>query len=225
MLTFLLIVELVRIGFNPFFSTTLRPLGGVENVDLSTDNQTEFVHPVSATGFVANNRLLTAAFCVLSEQHGVPIGLSDLVYEACTILNDTSDEAVQKMFLNNAINLMLSGALNVASDPGGHTAKVSERPEVWPDARYLCKVKTSIPNVLHEAEELGEDLRAMLPYADGTRSVDEITSELMEHFVDGRLSFHLDGKLISKKEELSSLLRDHFRAMLKFLALRAYLVN
>jgi len=208
-----------------YFTTQLRPIQGIESVDLSVDAPTEFRHPTASTYFTSSNRVIVTAFCVLAEQHGLPLCLEDLVTKICERLVDVPNEAARESFLKNTLNLMLSGMLDVGSDPGCHTAKISDRPEVWPYARYLARVKSYIPNVLHEADQLGDDFRAMLPYADGTRTHDEITNDLMTHFLDGRLSFHLDGNPITEKKTLAEPLKNHVQAMLKFLAARAYLVG
>lgn len=207
-----------------YFSTTLRPKEGVENVNLSVDEKTEFVHPTSATGFVANNRVLTALFCVLAEQPGLPTSLGELAAQACARLSDVTEVAVRQMFLDNGVTLVLSGALEVASDQGCHTTEITARPEVWPCARYISRSKMRVPNVLHDAYELSDDLRAMVLYADGTRTIEEITDSLLQHFIKGELSFRLNGKLIADEPTLAPLLKRHVQAMLKFLADRAFLV-
>jgi methyltransferase-like protein/trans-aconitate methyltransferase len=207
------------------FGTVLAPKGGLSNVDLSVDGPTEFVHSSSATSFVANNRRLAAAFCVLSEQFGLPCRLEDLVAKACVLLSNESEENIQKEFLQNVVTLMLSGALEVYGDPGGHTPEVSSTPEVWPLARFFAGAKPRVPNLLHNGYDMGDDLRAMVPYADGSRTIDQITEALLVHFLDGRLSFRLDDKLITDEETLTPLLKSHVQGMLKFLGDRAFLVS
>ena len=181
-------------GLDEFlYMTTLSPKGGIDNVDLLKDGETEFSNSATGQSLKTSSRVVAAAFCVLAESNSRPMSVDELIKKASSRLENIPEDVIRKSFLESAGRFILNGCLEIALDAGNHVSDVSDQPEVWAVARLMARSDNSVPSVLHKNVVLGDDLRVLVPYVDGTRTVEDIVEAYLPHFLNGDLTLNVDG--------------------------------
>ena len=207
------------------FLTSLSPKDGFDKIDLSADRPTEFVSSVSGNTVTTHTRVATAVMWGLAESKMRPLSLDDLVETADARLENAPKELIRQTFLDTAGTLVFNGSLEIALDPGCHVRDVSERPKVWPCARHRARPDTRVPNVLHGVVTLGDDLRVLVQYVDGTRTADDILEAYLAHFLKGELNYNVNEKPVTDEKELRAALKGLVENGLRILADNALLIE
>lgn len=206
-----------------YFSSSFRPEGGLDKVDLLIDTKIKFVN--AYTDFSLNDRVASALFCALAGQKNRPLGADELVGRAGELLKDVPEDVVRGTFEDSAVGWLFSDGLEIVSDPGFHTSVVSARPKVWPCSAYWARTRGFAPTVLHGSLDIAEDLAILMSYVDGTRTVDEITNAFVQDFVSGKLAYHEDGKQVTDEAALRGAMTNNVAQRLQYLADRAMLIE
>jgi methyltransferase-like protein len=184
------------------FTTVLTRKDGFSSVDLSVDGPVVFDYLTTGDTVTSATRAGTAAICALGDSAARPLSVDEVVAKAVALLGDVPGDVVRQTFLEFAGQLLLSGAIEIALDPGFQVTEVSERPEAWSVARHKAVSANYVPNVLHRGVKLGDDARVMLQYVDGTRTVDEIIDAYVPNFFNGNLTYMIDGVAVTNEDKI-----------------------
>lgn len=191
-------------------TTTLSPGIKPEEIDLTKDQQISFVGPVTYT---VNNRIMAALMLVLREQNGHPMALPEVIAAAAKRLDLADPAPVRKTLLDNAIRLVLAGALHLFSDPYREVTTVSARPAASPLARYQAAGQGWITNQRHMRVNLDMVQRVIVQALDGKNDVKAVTDRIVARVKTREFGVSRDGKELTEpaaiEAEVTRVVGDH----------------
>ncbi|NBO93212.1 MAG: methyltransferase domain-containing protein [Planctomycetia bacterium] len=146
---------------------------------------------------------LRAALTALSEAW--PLALP--VEELCKRGAPTNPEEVATMLLNlyavgGATLLGLWGHLP------SYAGRPSERPVVWPIARWMAKETNRATGLRHETVNLDQIDRQILPLLDGSHSRSMLRDRLVELFRKGELTVNREGTVAKDEHQARAIIND-----------------
>jgi methyltransferase-like protein/SAM-dependent methyltransferase len=102
--------------------------------------------------------------------------------------------------------------------------RVSERPVASPLARLQAPRGPHVTSLLHQNVTLGEFLRQLLPYLDGSRARADLVERMVDHRRQGLLNVAIDGNPVREETQARTILANTLDQELPLLARSALLV-
>jgi methyltransferase-like protein/2-polyprenyl-3-methyl-5-hydroxy-6-metoxy-1,4-benzoquinol methylase len=206
-----------------YIRSFLRPAKEV-HLSLNANENVEFVNPFNQVQLVTHNALATAVFVILFEQNSTPIRVSDLIDQVKDRLKTDDADAIKKTILEFGTRLVLAGSINLYSDPGNYTVKLSDKPKASELARYQVKHFPWVTNKRHEPLNLTDIQRVVLPLLDGKHDLESLTDEVLKLVENGTLQYRKDGEPINDLNGIKKEIKAVIEQAIKSLAPSALLV-
>jgi methyltransferase-like protein/cyclopropane fatty-acyl-phospholipid synthase-like methyltransferase len=206
-----------------YIRSFLRPAKEV-HLNLSVNENVEFVNAFNQVQLVTHNAIATAVFVILFEQNSTPIRVSDLINQVKDRLKTDDVEAIKNTILEFGTRLVLAGSINLYSDPGSYIVKVSDKPKASELARYQVKYFPWVTNKRHEPLNLTDIQKVVLPLLDGKHDLEALTEEVLKLVENGTLNYSKDGQVVKDLNEIRKDIRAITEQALEGLAPSALLV-
>jgi methyltransferase-like protein/SAM-dependent methyltransferase len=135
---------------------------------------------------------------------------TELATVAAAKLKGVNADQVKQEFAFNAGRLVLSGYLNISSEPKKFVTNISEKPQVSDVARAQASAPEMfwVTNMRHERYPLNIVEKYMMALMDGKRTKTQIVDALAEHVKKGELELRADDKPVTDekvvKEQLAA---------------------
>ena len=159
------------------------------------------------------------------KQGNKPITTTELINHVRDCLADKFSLNSEDIVLNNFMRLLLADVINIYSDPGNYTIKVSQQPMASAYARYQATGNNWVTN--QRSEKINIDLftRVLLQYLDGENDTKIIHKKILKHFENNELHINEGGQQIFDGKEIRRRLKPVIDRTLKNLAKNAILVS
>jgi len=171
----------------------------------------------TASGVVinSNDAFVKAALWRLVETHGVEaISYQDLLVSARSRsraflgeIPPNRDEIDEATLQVNLMDLLAKGFVDIYAEPIAVRTEASERPMVSALARYQALNCRLVTNRIHQAMPADVPSRFVIAACDGTRTVDEILSELVARAEEGKIQVNEGSVKITDATKLRNALR------------------
>lgn len=135
---------------------------------------------------------------------------------------DAIDEATLQA---NLMNLLAKGFVDIYAEPVAVRVEIPERPMVSALTRYQALNSRLIANRIHQAIPADIPSRFVIAACDGTRTVDEILSDLVARAKEGGIQVKEGAVEITDKAKLRELLRPAMDTSLAALAKGGFLAS
>jgi methyltransferase-like protein/2-polyprenyl-3-methyl-5-hydroxy-6-metoxy-1,4-benzoquinol methylase len=172
------------------FTSRVRPAA---EIDVKSDAPGEF-KTADGAELTTNVPLAKAMILELHERRPVPLAFDDVVAAARRRVYGTpSDdpeeiEADRRSVGQNLFSLFASDVAQPRRTWPAFASTLSERPEVWPYARWQAANRAPfLTNLRHEGVEVDELDRHVAVLLDGTRTIGELVDALIEEVHAGEL--------------------------------------
>lgn len=126
-------------------------------------------------------------FQTLIERARQPIDAKELV-EIAAKRAGVDPSFTKTVLQKNGLNLALRGFIKLHTEVPEHAAVLSDKPKCFELARLQCKQGASrVTNTYHEATQLDNVARILMPLVDGTRTRDDLVDAVVQYAQDGTL--------------------------------------
>ena len=169
-------------------------------VDLSAEATVEFAGPVN---FSTHTRVANAVFAALAEGKGRPIFAEDLYKTTSRKLKNVGPDQVREVFHESALRLFLAGGLQLCTEAGDYTTRVSDRPKASPLARFQAATGSWVTNGRHEPIGLDTFQTTLLPHLTGENDRDALRTLFLAHIEKGDIKVSLEGDAVKDKAVLA----------------------
>ncbi|HVS51477.1 MAG TPA: class I SAM-dependent methyltransferase [Opitutaceae bacterium] len=174
----------------------------------------------------ATDTFLKALLWTLSESRGVSaIGYADLLATCRTrsrpFLAEAPpdrDQVEEATLQSNLMNLLSKGLVEIYAEPVKVRAEVPDKPMVSALARHQALSARLITNRMHQPVPADLLSRFVIAACNGERTHDQITTELIARFKEGKLQISEGSQKITDEAKLKTILRPTVDAALKSLA-------
>ncbi len=161
---------------------------------------------------------------MLQDKKGQFVSFNDIVDLALNKLQNVDKSELAALWSDSAAKLLFSGLIEASLIEDKAFINISQKPKVSLSASYLARTGSIVSNSRHRAIKIGDDVRLLVQYIDGTRTHDEIFDLYFTHFTNGDLVLNKQGKPIQEEKKLLKEVKVKFDSHLKFLAENALLV-
>jgi len=172
------------------------------------------------------NAISQLAMLILCEEQAKPIHYNALC-EKIASRGTLKDIAAIKNLLNDDLNLMrmaFAGLINIKSYCENYLMQVPEKPYVCPLIRYQGQRQNHVTNQRHEPIALEPLVKVLLPYLDGTNTIESLINITKKHVAEGLLLVLDENKQqIKDKEESDKRIALFCRQALENMAKQALL--
>lgn len=175
---------------------------------------------------VRGNPVAEALCDVLVEKSGQAVAVDKFlqaVHKKLGIKTQSKTEN-NSVIYKNLMEIILRGGAFLTSDKDQFVTEISERPEVSPLARHQVSTQTWVTNARYEKVNTDLFCRVTMKYLDGTRSIDEVKTEMLKHVQKGELNINRDNKKIDDPKEQEILVGDMLKVALQSLLRSALLI-
>jgi methyltransferase-like protein/2-polyprenyl-3-methyl-5-hydroxy-6-metoxy-1,4-benzoquinol methylase len=163
----------------------------------------------------STDAFVKAIFWTLLETRGVTaISFGDLLKKVRSLSRSflgevpwNRDQIDEETLQTNLLNLLAKGFVDIYAEPVKIRADVPAKPEVGALVRYQALQNRHITNRLHQSVPADLPSRYVIAACDGTRTHDEILSELMERVKEGKLQVNEGATRILDETKLRAALR------------------
>lgn len=143
------------------------------------------------TNLTTSDRLSSAFFVELAKAGAHPVKADDIIARVKEKLGLEDAQPLRDIVRGMGIELVLSGLLELRAAPGSFVDKVSAKPCVYPVARLMAAeaghAQRMVTGALRQAVITNRFSNLLMTLADGSRSVDEITTEMLAQLKAGTL--------------------------------------
>ncbi len=162
-------------------------------VDLSVETTVEFAGPVN---FSTHTRTANAVFAALAEARGQPVFAEDLYKATSRKLKNVGPDQVRAVFHESALRLFLAGGLQLCTEAGDYTTRVSARPKACPLARFQAATGSWVTNGRHEPIGLDPFQKTLLPHLTGENDTAALRALFLAHIEKGDIKVSLEGNAV-----------------------------
>lgn len=204
------------------FSMTLNvtPEKKIDEVNL-TDNAEQlkfFFNNSKDNSIGAASAGLKAILYTFAENLSNPLKFDDLVKKASSKLKSANaKEEIEKDLINNAMNLVIKGYIQIASESGNKDTVNLNKPKVSELIIYQAS-KTSnnwVTNQLHVPVAINVFDKFAIPYMDGKRNKKQILELLLNDAKSGKITLNKDNRKLEEDAEISKELETFYDNMIE----------
>lgn len=190
------------------------------------DPSKDIVFKTRAGNFTTHKETAGTLFMMLASYDGRPFPAHALIKEVAKKLGLSDPQPVRDVLVEQGINLLLRGFLQIHDNAPHYTSEISDKPVAFALARHECTFPSrgAVTNVL--GMTLPADLlaRTVLSALDGTRNMKEIAKIVVENVDKGVLNLEQDGKPITDAAQKQAAAEALVAELLKRFAKKALLV-
>jgi len=165
-------------------------------------------------------------FVELTKTGRTPTPARDIAAAVQKRLKSSDPRAAEKLLVQNGLQMVLRGFLNLHSDVPEFTTKISKKPVVYPIARYQAgKELPQVTNALLGGIPTGEIVNIILHSLDGTRTVDDVIDVLAAKVAAGKLNVSRNKQPLTEPKEVRKALVEIMDNTMPKIAQQALLVG
>lgn len=192
----------------------------LQNVDLENGEDLAFII-MDAYGYKntvsTSSKLMKAFFYTLMINVGYPVSIKGLVTSSIKKLHNSVDfEGAYSEILQNLLELIFSGLINISFYPPLYINKILDRPKVSSLVRYeALQCQSWVTNQENASVTISAFSTLALRYMDGKHTIEEILDQLVNHVERNELIMHVGTTHVnSDREQIRDLLlpsmHEHF---------------
>lgn len=177
--------------------------------------------------FTTHHEMAGVLFLELAAAGNKPIAAKDLVSQTAARLKLPDSKQVESILIQHGINLALRGFIALHSDTPDYVTTLSEKPIVFPLARYQATQAAclSVTNKLHAMIQTDGLSNVIIQQLDGTKRPSEVIDHLTGMAIDGKIAVHRENVLMSDKNIIREEITKTVNLVLEKLSQQALLVG
>lgn len=163
-----------------------------------------------------------------AENKAIYLKVDDLCKIAAKKLKEPDRKALKNELVNNALRFVLSGHMQISTEPSLAITSISEKPKVSEVTRYQAKSNTRlwVTNLHHERIGINLFDKYAMQYMDGKHTHEEIIDKVIEHHVNsGDLTLNKNEQKITDPKEVRTELSQVLKTTLERLSQGALLIK
>lgn len=187
------------------FTMTLNiaPEKKLEEVDLSNNEQLKFfLNNNKDSNIGASSPALKAIMYTLAENISNPLSFDEVVTKANEKLKGKMKAEIEKDLINNAMNLVIKGYINISLESGNKEKSDLKKPKLSELAIYQA-TKTNhnwVTNQLHSPIAINVFDKFAIGYMNGKNTKDQIIKLLLNDVKEGKITLNKDNKKLEEEE-------------------------
>ena len=150
-----------------------------------------------------SSKNMKAILYTLTENTDKVLSVDELVKLSAKKLNNAPQKEIRNEFLNNAMKLVLSGHMNISTEPSKHKFKITKTPKISKLARAQIEHHPGywVSNLRHERVGINAFDKIALRYFDGKNDIETIKQKMLEKIQKEGLTISHNGeKIVDQKE-------------------------
>jgi len=187
--------------------TTEKPL---KDVVIESNDPMKFYFKGNKEQYITTNSpALKAAFYVLIENKGYPIGFNDLINKADKLIKSDAKAAIEAELLKNVMNLVIKGYMDI------HLQSRDKVKLDKPSVNYLVKYQAEktdnnwVTSQVHAPISINFLDKFAIKYMDGKNTRVQILDSLMKEVENGKINLNKNDKKIEDMSEIKKELSVH----------------
>jgi methyltransferase-like protein/trans-aconitate methyltransferase len=175
------------------------------DADLNGSEAIKFFFENNKDNYVsAGSPGLKASLYVFSEYVNNPLSFNEVVEKATKKLKSVKKEVVEAELLNNMMNLVIKGYVNLSLISGNKDKVKLDKPKLSKLAMYQATGTTNnwVTNLRHGIIAINHFDKFAMKYMDGTKSQEDIVNALTQEAKSGKMTINKEGKQIEKEAEI-----------------------
>ncbi len=190
-------------------------------IDVNNNEEAKFFYNNDKNQHISSTSPgLKAALYTFSENTSNPLMFDDLVKKSCTKLKGDMKESVERDVINNAVNLVVKGYINLSLSGGKKDEINLEKPKLSDLAVYQA-TKTGhnwVTNRLHNIIGVNVFDKFIAQYMNGENDKEKIIDCLIEDVRNGKITMNRDNKKLEDDAEIKQELNNFYdNALERFL--------
>lgn len=177
--------------------------------------------------FRTDHPVTRAAFVHLYEHRPQSFTFEALIEAALARLGQTEGDAddAEALALNILRAVTFSTQLiDLEAVEDDFVVQPGPYPTVSPLTRYMCAKGARVTNLRHERVDVGEVVRALMPYFDGNHSYNDLLEKLIDDVRTFRLMIMMNGEPVTDVEQVVEHLQQQLDAALEWMGRSALLM-
>lgn len=183
----------LKMNVAPLFDELKTDLDNTEVVKFALNNNKE-------TTISTSNNEMKAIFLALSKTSKF-LSVDELVKAAHEVNSKLSEKAIKAELINNAMRFVLSGHIQITTDPLQFNTDISDKPKLYDLASYQMKRNQNwVTTQNHSMFRTGPYEKLLLQLLDGNNSQEQIISKMIEAVKNGELNMQIDNKPVTDEK-------------------------
>ncbi|NRB11494.1 MAG: methyltransferase regulatory domain-containing protein, partial [Rickettsiaceae bacterium] len=172
----------------------------------SGDNLKFFYGGNTDNSLSTSSPALKAVLYVLAENRNNPLSYDKIVKLADKKLAGGHKQNIENELLNNLMNLMIKGYINLSSNVGNLDKVSKEKPNVITMAKYQANKTANnwVTNLRHTIVPINNFDKVAVTYMDGKNTKEQIIKKLLEDIKNNKFSVSKDGNKVEKEEDIKN---------------------
>ena len=193
----------------------------------SLDTLKFFLNGNKDINIATSSPFMKAIIYTMAEHQNTMMKSDEILKLAAKKLKNAKPEDLKADFLNNAMKLVLSGYMQIASDAPKYLTKVAEKPSVSELVRFQCEQTPNlwITNQRHERIGINAFDKIALRYLDGKHDWKSVQEKVLDHIIKGDLTVAKDNVKLEDREAIRKELTVVFDQLHNTLQYNALLVE
>jgi len=179
--------------------------------------------------FDTNEEISTTLFKELAAQGIKPIHAKELIKITQEKLGLNGSEVVETILLNNGLNLLLRGFINIYSDIPSYVSDISQKPEAYKVARYEAAMnnysRNKVNNVFSNVVTTDVITNIIIASLDGKNTLEDVLNILLKNAKNNVINVQLNGVQVKDEAQLREILQKGLEGILPKLAEKAFLIS
>lgn len=168
---------------------------------------------------------LKAAFYVLIENKGYPIGFNELINKADKLLKGDNKAIIEAELLKNSMNLVIKGYMDIHLNNRDKEKVKLDKPNVSKLVQYQVEKTTNnwVTNLSHAPISINFFDKFAIKYMNGKNTKKQILDGLMKESAEGKITLNKDNKKIEDENQIRKELSAHLDETIERLTVQGIL--
>lgn len=206
---------------------TVTPEKPLKDVKLDSNESIKFFLNNSTDANIATSSpALKAILYSFAENTNNPITFDMVVDQSVAKLGASFKSQIEAELLNNAMNIVIKGYMNIYSHPGNLEKIKTDKPCVSKIAMYQV-TKTNhnwVTNNLHSPVAINALDKYALQHLNGKNNKEAVVNLLLKDAKEGKISLNKEGRVLDKEAEMVSELELYYDSLIQRMLQNAVLV-